>query len=218
MAVSLIDYSVILLENRHYIIIYKCKHSLCSKKDKRVVIKKIITEFCKTNRDNVIKNLKFISKYEIEGKTIEGEKKRICYSLSYSGSYAIAAISDNSIGIDIENVETLDKYENEIIDFFKENYLLKKSGFLVSECWVFHESVIKLLKRRLFDSIIINSATDLKIKNELDYKNKLNGCDEISVNHKCNLNITNEKKLSASITFYSFMLGDYCIGLCSVLP
>ncbi len=82
---------------------------------------------------------------------VNGEEKPLFFNLSHSKDYAVCAVSDETVGVDIECVKTRDIENMERILHERENLILgfvtnpdeKKKFFY--ECWVTKESYLKNL-------------------------------------------------------------------------
>ena len=121
-----------------------------------------------------------ITKYNIStnpfGKPFFKDYPNFCYNLSHSGKWVVAAVSDKSIGIDVEMIHTL----NDFLDIAKRFYSTVEYNSLL-ECqensrldlfyniWTKKESMIKAIGKGL--SIPLSSFNvPLGAKGNIDYE------------------------------------------------
>ncbi len=89
-----------------------------------------------------------------QGKPIFIQPKNVDFSISHSNFFAVAAISDKPVGIDVERIRPYDKdlverfftkYDLEYLESFKKSEVNKK----FTEVWTFKEATCKMMDRPL---------------------------------------------------------------------
>lgn len=130
-----------------------------------MLARKAISEWCDTSPEDIIFGINEHGKPYAKGLAVE-------FNISHSNDLVICAINDNSIGVDIEKIRTVDLNIIERVCCKDElKYVLYDHSYKnFFKIWTFKEAYFKSIGTGITDFKSINYFINYKNKLELDYE------------------------------------------------